>query len=77
MLADGSRIFAHQIGLDFFDGFSAGQGAAFGDGLAEADNARIGVDLQKQPSRFYQNGLELGDLEIVFIGDRSVAVRCS
>jgi hypothetical protein len=71
---DRPRIFAHQVRLDFLDGFGARQRAAFGDGFAQTDDAGVGMYLQEQPARLDQYGLELGDLEIVFCRDRSIAV---
>ncbi len=52
-----ARIFADEIRLDFLDSLRTGQRAAFGDGLAQSDNARIGVDLEEQPARFHQKCL--------------------
>ena len=40
-----------------------GLGPALDDRLAEADDAGVGVDLQEQPARLDEEGLELGDLE--------------
>ena len=72
-----ARIFADQVRLDLLDGFGAGERAAFGDGLAQADDAGVGVDLQKQPARLHQKGFEPGDLEIVFRRDGCGVGLCS
>ena len=74
VFGDRARIFADQVRLDFLDGFGARQRAAFGDGFAQADDAGVGVDLQEEPARLDQEGLELRDLEIVFRRDGSIAV---
>ena len=60
------RIFADQIRLYLFDGFGARERTALGDGLAQAHDACVGVDSQKQPARLHQESLEPGDFEIVF-----------
>src|ERR1700709_1990035 len=39
-----ARILAHQVRFNLFDGFGAGEGAAFGDGFAQADDAGVRMD---------------------------------
>ena len=64
------RILAHQVRLNLLHRFGAGERAAFGDGLAEADDPGVGVDLQEQPARLHQEGLQLGDLQVVLRAGR-------
>ena len=69
----GARILAHQVWLNFLDRRGASQGAAFGDRLAQPDDLfHIRVDLQKQPARLDQEGLQLGDSDGVPWPDRRI-----
>ena len=58
-----ARVFANQVGRDLLDGRGAGDGPAFENGLAQADDAGVGMHLEEQPTGFDQKGFELGDLE--------------
>ena len=55
------RIFADEIGREFGHGLRACAGAAFEDGLSQADEALVRVHLQKQPARLDEKGFEFCD----------------
>ena len=59
-------VLADEIGFNFFHGLGAGLCPAFGDGFSQADNARVGVNLQEQPTGLDEEGLQLCDLDVVF-----------
>jgi hypothetical protein len=58
-----ARIFTDQVGFDFLDGFRAGPRTAFQYRLAQANDARVSVDLQKQPPGLDQKRFELCDFQ--------------
>ena len=60
---DRPRVLADQVGLDLLDRGGDGLGSPLDDRLAEADDAGVGVDLQEQPARLHQEGLEPRDLD--------------
>ena len=62
VMHDPGRVLADQVGFELGDGLGAGQGAALGDGLAQPDQAFIGVDLEEQPARLDEEGFHPGDL---------------
>ena len=66
MVDNVARIFADQVGFDFGHGGGARFGAAFGDGFAQADDAFVGVNLEKEPARFHQERFEFGDAQFGF-----------
>ncbi len=61
MFSNRARVFADKIWLDLLHCFRAGEGAAFGDGFAQAGNPGVGVDLEKEPAGFHQKGFQFGD----------------
>src|SRR5262245_31521557 len=58
-----ARVFADQVRFDLLNRRGAGQRAAFGDRLAQAHYAGVGVDFQEKPARFDQEGFEPRDLD--------------
>src|SRR5439155_49033 len=58
--------------LNLSDRLGTSERAAFRNWFSEAQNAGIGLHFKKQPARFDQKGLELGDLQIVFGLNRCV-----
>ena len=68
-----ARVLAHQVRLDLLDGRGDGQGAPLDDRLPQADDPGVGVNLQEEPPRLDQKGLQLRDLEPILGADRRVA----
>jgi hypothetical protein len=70
VVLDQERVLADQVVLELVDSRLDGQGPALDDGLAPADDALVGLDLQEQPARRHDIGGELGDLHgrFLFIG---------
>ena len=64
---DARGVLADQVGLQLRDGRGDGQRAPFEDRLAQADEAFVGVDLEEQPARLDQEGLQLGDFHAVSV----------
>jgi hypothetical protein len=60
---DAARVLPDQRRRDLLDRGPDGQRAAFDDGLAEADDPRVGVHLEEEPARLDEERLELRDLE--------------
>ena len=65
MMRDRTRIFADQIRREFLDGGGDGFGPAFEDRFAQASDAGIGVDFQKQPAGLDQKGFHLRDFDFI------------
>ncbi len=63
------RVLADQVGLELLDRRGAGEGAALEDRLAEPHDPRVGVHLQEEVARLHQEGLELGDRELLARAD--------
>lgn len=61
MILDQEGVLADQIVGHFLDGRLDSQRAALDDRFAPADDAVVGLDLQKQPARRHDIGGELGD----------------
>jgi hypothetical protein len=53
VVRDAARVLADQVGLDFFDRLAAGERATFGDRLAVADDAGVGMHLEEHPARLH------------------------
>ena len=51
MVHDAAGVFANQIRLNLLDRFGARERPAFEDWFTEANQAGVGVDLQKEPAR--------------------------
>src|SRR5262249_20886091 len=60
---DAGRVLADQPRLELLDGRRARLGAPLQDRLAEPDDALVGVDLQEEPTRLDEEGLEPGDTQ--------------
>src|SRR4029077_21080571 len=63
VMSDLAGVFADEVGLDLLDGRGDCFGPTFDDWLAEADDAGVGVDLQKEPAWLDEEGFEFGDGE--------------
>jgi hypothetical protein len=74
MMRDRTRVFAHEVGREFFNGRGDGLRAAFNDRFAQPGDAGVGVNLQEQPARLDENGFDFGDLEFVAEADRRFRV---
>ena len=59
-----TRVLADQVRSHFGNGGGTGFGAAFGDGLSQADDALIGVNLEEQPPGLNEQGFEFGDANL-------------
>src|SRR5215475_11734290 len=63
VMHNGARVFADQVRFHLLDRRGAGKRAAFGDRLAQAHDARVGVYFQEKPARFDQEGFDPRDLD--------------
>ena len=59
-----ARVLADQVRSHFGNGGGTGFGTAFSDGLSQADDAVIGVNLEEQPPGLNEQGLEFGDANL-------------
>src|ERR1044071_6649256 len=65
VMHDVARIFADEIRSNLFDGRGASFRAAFQHGFAQTDDSRIGVDFEKKPAWFNEEGFELRDFQLL------------
>jgi hypothetical protein len=56
-------ILTDQVGRDLLHRLGTGQGSPLGDRLTKSNDALVGVDLEKQPTRLDEDGLEPGDTD--------------
>ncbi len=70
-----ARVLADQVRSHFGNGGGTGFGTAFGDGLSQADDALIGVNLEEQPPGLNEQGFEFGDADLGFEGVPFLGMR--
>jgi hypothetical protein len=66
-----ARVFADQVRRDLLDRRGDRSGTPFDDRLAEADDSRVSMNLQEEPSRLDEQGLQLGDPDPISLRDLS------
>src|SRR5207249_1803256 len=74
VMDDLPRVLADQVRLDLPDGRLHRLSTALDDGLAEADDVGVGVDLQKQPARLNKERFQPGDPQRIAWPDGSISV---
>lgn len=81
MVRDCARVFAEQVRLDLFNRRLNRQRTPFEERLAEARDARIGVNFEEEPARLDEESFQLRDLDTLsgnraFGGSRARCLNC-
>jgi hypothetical protein len=71
---DRTRVFAYEVGREFFNRRGDGLRAAFNDPFAQSRDAGVGVNPQEQPARLDEGGFDFGDLEFITEADHRFRV---
>ncbi len=69
------RVFPDQVGFHLADGFRGRLTSRLDNWLAQANDPRVGMDLEERPARLHADHLELGDTQIFARRDRGCRTR--